>query len=145
MKPLNETLNVLPAHLAKEFLGIPTKQLLPVGAKLCKRVTAQANFNRLSEWWVLQSEWELQTQRAAAIAVTPAQMTRAQQAVRTDWQPNLEKTLHAQLMQPVFAWAGRARWQPLNSRDPKIILIGGGAQVCIPNLTAVHVRVLHSV
>lgn len=145
MQTLNESINVLPAHLAKAFLGVPEKKLLPAGTKLCKQVTAQANFNRLSEWWILRSDWDLQTKRAVAIAANSAQMVRAQQAVRNDWQPDLEQILHAQLLQPVYAWAGRARWQPLNSNDPKVMLIGGGMQICIPNLTTVHMRVLHSV
>jgi hypothetical protein len=145
MTALNENLQTLPAKWAKEFIGVPERQLLPAGTKLCKRVTAQKEFNRFSEWWILKKDWDIQTQRGAAISVSPEQVTRAHQAVSNDWQENLQQMVHAQLMQPVYAWIGRARWQPLNSTDTKVILIGGGMQICIPNLTSSHLRVLHSV
>lgn len=145
MERLNEALCELPAGLAKEFLGKPEKQLFPGGTKLLKRVTSHVEYNRLSVWWMLKSDWDRQKQRATAAGVKPADLVRSQQAVRNDWQSNLEQVVYGQLMQPVYGWVGKARWQPLNSCDPKVVLIGGGQQICIPNLTSLHLRVLHSV
>lgn len=144
MDKLNEALSQLPAQLAKEFLNSPQKQLFPEGTKLQKRVTSQVEYNRLSEWWILKTDGDLQEERAALMGINLADMVRARQAVRNDWQADLEQIVYGQLIKPVYGWVGRAKWQPLNSYEPKVVLIGGGQQICIPNLTNLHLRLLHS-
>lgn len=144
MTVLNNGIEFLTAQLAKEFIGSPEKKFLDAGTKICKRVASNSGFNPWSEWWVLKSDWDEQLKRCAAIAVTPAQMVRAKQAVREDWQANLEQVVFGQLLKPVYGWLGRAKWQPNCSIDPVVTLIGGGQQICIPNLTPLHIRVLHA-
>jgi hypothetical protein len=144
MTVLNEELSLLPQQWAKEFIGSPQKKLILQGTRLCKRVSNSTSYNRLSPWWMLKSDWDLQNQRSAGMGVSPADLARARQAVRNDWQGNLDQVVHGQLMQSVFGWVGQTRWQPLDSSDPKVVLIGGGQQVCIPNLTDTHIRVVHA-
>lgn len=144
MTVLNEDIALLTTQLAKEFIGVPEKKFLPAGTKICKRVDSNSKFNPWSAWWVLKSDWDEQLKRSTAIAIAPAEMVRARQAVREDWQENLEQVVFGQLLQPVFGWLGRAKWQPNHSVDPVVTLIGGGQQVCIPNLTPLHIRVLHA-
>jgi hypothetical protein len=137
MAVLNEDLVSLPAQWAKEFIGVPERRLLLPGTQLRKRVTTNEGYNRLSEWWILKTDWDIQEQ--------PAAFGRARQAVRMDWQATLGQVVVGNLLQPVYGWRGRARWQPLHSSDPRVVLIGGGRQVCIPNLTIRHICVLHPV
>lgn len=145
MAVLNEELSLLPSQWAKEFIGSPERQLIAEGTKLCKRVTSSVDFNPYSQWWILKSDWDLQELRAASIGVSQPDMTRARQAVRPDWQKNLDQVVFGQILKPVYGWIGQARWQPIDPNDPRVVYIGGGRQVCIPNLSSNWIRVLHSV
>lgn len=145
MAVLNESLEIDDLQQAKEFVGNIEKRLLDVNTMLCKRVTAGKGYNRNSPWWMLKSDWDAQQGRAISAGIHPGLLARAQQAVRDDWQDNLDQPVYGQLMLPVYGFVGKTRWQPLRTGDRKVVYIGGGMQVCIPNLTQRHIRVMHPV
>jgi hypothetical protein len=41
-------------------------------------------------------------------------------------------------------WQGRARSQPVSTRDGTVAFTGGGMQLCVPGLTSSHIALEYS-
>ena len=73
--------------------------------------------------------------RARRLGRPASELIRAQLAVTVEWSPGLDMLWVVQLASDVAAWEGRARSQRLTLTDPKTSLVGGGMQLCVPDLT----------
>lgn len=76
--------------------------------------------------------------RAQDLGVDPAKFARARSAVTLQWN-SMTGLLVVQLIQPVCGFVGRCSHQRMDAGDPKVVFIGGGWQVYVPNLTPNHV------
>jgi hypothetical protein len=136
----------------KAFLGgRAEKRLLPSGTRLYKYTQyAMVHPTRgtVTPWWSSikplhpsDPGYEKNEQYAQNLNVSGKDYTRARWAVTKQWN-SLEKVLHAELLLPVYGFAGRVSAQPLDQDDKarKVLLIGGAWQLWIPNLTAAHIH-----
>jgi len=79
--------------------------------------------------------------RARRLQRPVADLIRARLAVAEEWNPGMDVLWIAQLATAVPAWEGRACAQPQRLADRTVLLIGGGSQVCVPDLTWQHIAV----
>jgi hypothetical protein len=128
-----------------------SKELLPAGTKLYKWTQhALAGPRGITPWWSLVNSLQLQTGTVAPalrdtqtwaerIGKNDRDYARVRSAVTQQWN-RMDKPLFAELVQPVWAWVGKASGQLEDENEPKVYLIGGNYQVWAPNLTIQHIK-----
>ena len=137
-----------------------SKELLKAGTKLYKWTQYSLVGPRgITPWWSVVDSLTLKTGSTlpslqkvhewdSNLAVHEREYARARSAVTIDWN-SMSKPLFIELIQPVWAWIGKASGQKMYEDDPKkvnetkennVFFIGGNWQVWLPNLTIQHVR-----
>jgi hypothetical protein len=63
-------------------------------------------------------------------------VARSRLAVTEIWNPNMDWLYVFELLQPVYAWIGPAKPQPLKAGDRSVLLLGHLDQAYVPDLAA---------
>lgn len=102
--------------------------------------------HRISEWWVVQTHLNEVLRRCGDLGVSLQRYCRARYAVIWEWRSAASYLIEARLLKPVCAFSGQTA--PVDTRFSvlgqdtgikNIALIGGDPQLCIPNLTTLHI------
>jgi hypothetical protein len=118
----------------RAFRGAPTRQLLPVGAKLYRFVTPTNNEILKGRWWYSKETFRRILQLAATSGSSVSDTVRSRLAITKDWNPTLDWMCQVQLTKPVYAWCGATQYQPLSTASRKVLLPGNFEQIYLPNL-----------
>jgi len=125
-----------PPRLRAAFLGEPTSVDLRAGERLYKFVSVPFVRERIlqSPWWIRQQTFELLQARARALGRPLEDLIRAHLAIMREWNPGIDAMWVVVLASSVPAWVGRARSQPVSLNGGNAAFMGGGDQVCVPDL-----------
>lgn len=135
-----------PANFRAAFLDQPRHVELSPGERLYKFVSLPIVRSRIldSPWWIRQQAFdELQT-RARRLQKPVSELARSQMAIAVEWNPGMDTMFIVVLSAKVDAWEGRARTQPLSTREGGIAFTGGGRQLCVPSLTWLQIGLQYS-
>ena len=136
--------NVLDAFLGRNALV----RLLFAGTKLYKH-TDQPLLRpdgTFSPWWALAEPNNPddpglagEVERAEGLGASTADFARARFAVTKQWN-SMSNLMLVELLVPAYCLYGRCAAQRVDASEGKVVFIGGGCQIWIPNLTIAHVR-----
>ena len=131
----------LPDHLQGAFIGTPVYVELPRGERLYKFVSLPVVRERVlrSPWWIRQQTFDLLRLRAQRLQRPLAEVVRSHMAIAMEWNPGMETMWIVVLAARVSAWEGRARTQRVSTASNQVAFLGGGHQVCVPDLTQGHI------
>lgn len=126
-----------PPRYRGAFLGEPALVRLPAGERLYKMVSLPVDRGRVlaSPWWIRQRDFRELQLRAEALGRPVTDLIRVRLAIAREWNPGLDVLWIVELASPVEAWEGKACGQPETLADRGVLFIGGGRQVCVPDLT----------
>ena len=118
------------------FLGHPAPVDLPRGEHLYKIVSVPVIRDRVLEspWWIRERTFDDLRERAKRLQRPLKELVRAQLAITSEWNPGMDILWIVVLGAPVKAWEGRARSQRVVGGDASAAFIGGGRQVCVPQI-----------
>ena len=134
-----------PPRLRAAFLDEPEHVTLTRGEHLYKFVSIPIVRQRVldSPWWIRQESFDVLQTRARRLNKPVADLARSQVAIAIEWNPGMD-TIYVVVLAAVDGWQGRARSQPLSTRDGKVAFTGGGMQLCVPGLTTSHIALEYS-
>jgi hypothetical protein len=126
----------LPGHLQAAFIGTPVYVELPKGERLYKIVSLPVARERVlrSPWWIRQRTLDVLRLRALHLQRPLAEVVRSHLAIAVEWNPGMDTLWIVVLAARVPAWEGRARTQPVSTASREVVFLGGGQQVCVPDL-----------
>jgi hypothetical protein len=135
-----------PPHLRAAFLDEPEHVTLTRGEHLYKFVSIPIVRQRVldSPWWIRQESFDILRTRARRLGKPVAALARSQVAIAIEWNPGMDTIYVVVLAADVDGWQGRARSQPLSTRDGTVAFTGGGMQLCVPGLTSSHIALEYS-
>ncbi len=102
--------------------------------------------HKISEWWIVRDHLTEVLRRCGGLGVSLQRYCRARYAVIWEWRSAASYLIEARLLQPVYGFSGQTA--PVDTRFSvrgqdtglkNITLIGGDPQLCIPNLTTLHI------
>jgi hypothetical protein len=152
---LNENLEFVsaPASVKHAFLGTPSKIWLAPRTKLYKWTEYLLSPSGITPWWCFVEQTRLpgglvaegfrdSETAAQRLGVPHRQYQQVRTAVSEKFNNNLGHLLVMELKIGSWGFAGRASGQPefKDSSLANVYLIGGKAQLWIPNLSPAHVR-----
>ncbi len=140
-------------EVRKAFLGgkAETKERIAAGTKLYKWTQHQlVGPKGITSWWSFLEDRILANgrktaglaklqERAQHLGASDSRFHRTQFAVTRQWN-QMTRPLVAELVKPVWGFAGRTSGQVEDKEVAGVYLIGGGDQVWIPNLTIKYAR-----
>jgi hypothetical protein len=147
----------VPQQVKGAFLGVPEKLLLRQGERLYK-YTDQTSLppEKITPWWSfvesrrlrsgLQADGLLRTKELAGrLDRSHRDYQQVRAAISERFNNSMRNLIFAELRVPVWAFAGRASGQPefKSAALSNVFLIGGAAQVWIPNLTIAQIHQVH--
>jgi len=145
MSILNEDLEFAdaPAVVKDAFMrGVAEKKPFSRSTVLYRLVTNLQNTG-IGEWWQASSALSEYRFRAMQASAPLADYSRARLAVSVDWNARMDSLCKVMLLEDVVGFEGRSRHQPLSRQLTNVLLIGGGNQIWIPNLTTRHTRIVY--
>lgn len=138
------------ASVRKAFLRVPDKMLLAQGVQLYKWTNRPLGGKPITAWWSFVETTRLPSgtvadgfrtseERARRIGRTHREFARARAAISGQYTNTMDNLVLVQLKVPAWGFAGYCNGQPEFAEDQPdlkhVVLIGGAAQVWIPNLT----------
>ncbi|MBS1948744.1 MAG: hypothetical protein JST47_13355 [Bacteroidetes bacterium] len=141
---LNEDFDI-PNSERANFIGDVKKEMINANSFLFRFITTQKNNNDgnelLGNWWIKDNELMKLFQTAPNSEIFKANV-RSRFAVKEHWNLSFEYLITIQLIQSVWGWVGKTKFQAasvqddqLIYRDTNLIYIGQGMQCFIPNLS----------
>ena len=133
------------AFLGRTALRMP----LFAGTKLFKHTDRPLVHvdGRISPWWALVEPGNAadpglagEIARAESMGVAVAELARARFAVTNQWS-SMSDLMVIELIVPAIGYYGRCAAQRMDETEARVVFIGGGWQVWIPNLTIASARI----
>jgi len=89
-----------------------------------------------SPWWYAQTTFNAIVRAANRTGSSIVDAARSGLAVTTSWNPTMDWLVIIELTQPIYAFAGAARSQPVSGNDRSALFIGSLDQLYVPGLAA---------
>ena len=124
------------------FVGAPRRVVFQPGEQLCRFATIvspsfKGNEIFSSPWWIPPATYRQIAHTARQTGTSIVEVARSRMAVATPWNPAMDWLMIVELKQPVYAWVGPTRPQPLTgSADRSVMLLGNFDQAYVPGLAA---------
>ena len=124
------------------FTGAPQRVIFRPGEQLFRFATGvsptfKGNEIFSSPWWIPPATYRQITHTARQTGTSIVEVARSRMAVATPWNPAMDWLMIVELKQPVYAWVGPTRPQPLTgSADRSVMLLGNFDQAYVPGLAA---------
>ncbi len=129
----------LPGHAVAAFSRPPNRVVLPPGSRLYRLASVVSPTFKGSDvfgspWWFPSETYHALSKTATRTKTTVTSVARAGLAIAVPWNPMMEWLSIVELRQPVYAWIGPTRPQPLDGMDRSVMLRGQLDQAFVPGL-----------
>lgn len=156
----------LSSDLRRSFLGTPDRVEFPSGTMVYRYTDGGLVGSKgiISPWWSLRNGRNpdegisAHLERASRVERAPegapgSDLARSRVAISKRWEQAdgsvgtnaMTRVLHARLTGAVVGWRGRAapqKYDQLAGNQQNVVWMGGGWQVCLPNLTRAWIVVI---